>query len=98
MRKSFLIVTQMKRLVQLFSKKYCGICEDVHYQLLKLQEGMKFDLQIVDVELKENKAYLRKYYNDIPVIHLDQELIMKHGIDCQEFTRIFHSPKSNIQS
>jgi hypothetical protein len=85
----------MKRLVQLFSKQYCGLCEEVHYQLEKLQPKLKFDLQIVDVELKENKQFLKMYFNDIPVIHLDQKPIMKHGIDIEEFTKIFHESAEN---
>jgi thiol-disulfide isomerase/thioredoxin len=61
--------------IQFFTKKYCGLCEDLIYRLSVLQEKYRFEIEQVDVEKKENKQWLRKYYYDIPVMHLEGKRI-----------------------
>ena len=80
--------------VQLFSKKYCGICQDVQYKIQKLQQSLKFDFETVDIELPSNKEFLKRYIYDIPVIHLNGQEIMRHGIDEDAFKKaILHESR-----
>ena len=71
----------MKLRVQLFTKKYCGICEDVLYKLKNIQKDTPFLLETIDIE----KNNLVKYTFDIPVIHVNGKFIMKHGLDLKSF-------------
>ncbi|KAJ3271162.1 hypothetical protein HDV01_007020 [Terramyces sp. JEL0728] len=72
----------MNRIV-LFSKKYCGLCEEALFQLRQIQQAHPFELKIVDIEKRENKQYY-KYQYDIPVIHLNDKKIMQHRVDNTE--------------
>ena len=80
--------------VRLFGKKYCGICLDVHYRIKKLQPILKFELESVDIELTENKQYLRQYYHDIPVIHMNGKEVMRHGLDEEAFKSAIEHEKN----
>ncbi|KAI8902113.1 glutaredoxin-like domain-containing protein [Globomyces pollinis-pini] len=89
MIKSFVLLNESKIMLTLFSKNYCGLCEEALYELQSLQSKQKlnsvnlpkFDIEVIDIEQKENKVWKEKYYLDIPVLHLNEFPIMKHAID-----------------
>jgi glutaredoxin len=71
--------------VELFSKRHCGICQGVLEDLEEIRKRLPFDLQVIDIEEKRNFNWKELYFNDIPVIHIDKEPFVKHGIDKDEF-------------
>jgi hypothetical protein len=66
--------------IQLFGKKYCGLCDEAEHQLLKLDSVIRFQLEKIDINKPENKTWLRYQY-DIPVLHLNGKPVMKHVVD-----------------
>lgn len=64
----------------LYTKKYCGLCEEAKAQILTLQKTVPFSFEQVDIEAAGNTEWLRKYMYDIPVIHINGVPLMKHGV------------------
>lgn len=78
-----------KTLVTVFTKKYCGLCEHVLAELEELKETRDdFTLLSRDIEERENREWKIKYHLDIPVIHINNEPVMKHGIDADLFVKL----------
>lgn len=75
------------KLVQLFTKRYCGLCEEAFYQLSKIQLSHPFTLEVVDLEKPENERW-NVYVYDVPVVHLNDKLVMKHRIDKEAFVKL----------
>ena len=83
----------MTRLVTLFTKRYCGLCEEAKHVLSTIQKEVAstellFTLKEVDIDEPDQTQWLRKYMYDIPVIHVNDEPVMKHGIDPVVFKQI----------
>ncbi|KAJ3033581.1 hypothetical protein HK097_004794 [Rhizophlyctis rosea] len=70
-----------KRILTLFTRKYCGICEDAKDQILAIQQKIPFTFNEVDIDQPQHRQYLRKYNFDIPVIHWNDSLLMMHRIE-----------------
>jgi hypothetical protein len=93
---SRLLLKQVQK-VTLFSKKYCGLCDNVFQELNHLQEtldsSVPFSIEIKDIEKRENLKWKKLYHLDIPVIHLNDEPVMKHGIHVQDFIGLLKEKK-----
>ena len=67
--------------VTLYTKHDCPLCEKAK-EAMRLS-GAAFDLKEVDIEA--DPELLRRYKNDIPVIHVDGVEAFRHRVDPAEF-------------
>lgn len=81
------IMSRTQKVLTLFSKRYCGLCEEAKEQLLNLQQRIPFELREIDIE-KDNKWI--RYTFDIPVLHIGDKIVMKHKIDLHELEKILN--------
>ncbi|TPX54699.1 hypothetical protein PhCBS80983_g05827 [Powellomyces hirtus] len=68
----------------LFSRQYCGLCEDVKETLLRVQQRTPFTLKEIDIDDPQQKQWLRKYMYEVPVVHRDDVLVGKHRVTEQQ--------------
>ena len=74
-----------QRLVTLYSRKGCHLCEVVKESLVKLHRRGGFQLRDVDVD---SDPELRRQYNDqVPVVFINGRKAFKYRMDEQEFLR-----------
>jgi glutaredoxin len=71
--------------ITIYTKKYCGLCEEAKEQLEILQETVNFEL--VEVDIEKEREWM-KYRLDVPVIHYNGDPIMKHGVGVEALRRI----------
>jgi glutaredoxin len=58
-----------RRLVTLYSRPGCHLCEAAERVIRALMPGAGFDLEVVDIE--SDDALLRRYMLEIPVVAID---------------------------
>lgn len=71
--------------------KECSLCEDAKAAIESVRKNHKFDLDyynIKDDSLKDVKYWRKLYQYDIPVLHLDEEEIMRHRINVDKLSSI----------
>ncbi|KAJ3287184.1 hypothetical protein HK104_008723 [Borealophlyctis nickersoniae] len=68
-------------LLTLFTKRYCGLCEEAKEAVDRVRTKVAFDVTEVDIEQPQHKQWFRKYMFDVPVIHVNEEFAMQHRID-----------------
>ena len=73
------------RVVIVYSRKGCHLCEVVKESLVKLSRRGGFTWREVDVD---TDAQLRRLYNDeVPVVFIDGHKAFKYHMNEQEFLR-----------
>ena len=81
----------------LFTRKYCGICEHIFDIIKATQKKMpdRILLSVKDVDMPENKHWLKKYSFDVPVVHLgDKELFRHRQVDSvEDLVKLLHEKK-----
>jgi glutaredoxin len=55
--------------VTLFTREGCGLCEDAHRLLVKLEREIRFTLEVVDID--RNMEVHDRYWLRIPVVLVD---------------------------
>ena len=66
--------------VRLYARPDCHLCDEAREQLLALRgEGLVFDL--VETNIDQDEALLRRHLERIPVVELDGVLISELGLD-----------------
>jgi len=74
-----------QRLVTVYSRKGCHLCEIVKESLVKLHRRGGFEWYDVDVD---SDPELRRQYNDqVPVVFINGRKAFKYRMDEQEFLR-----------
>jgi len=74
-----------QRLVTVYSRKGCHLCEIVKESLVKLHRQGGFEWRDVDVDSDPD---LRRQYNDqVPVVFINGRKAFKYRMDEQEFLR-----------
>ncbi|KAI9202082.1 thioredoxin-like protein [Polychytrium aggregatum] len=67
--------------VTLYTRQYCGLCEEALEAIQRVQKKIDFDYVLVDIDKRENKEWLRVYMYDVPVLHVNGEPFMMHAVD-----------------
>ena len=73
--------------VKLFSRKHCGLCQETFEDLKTVQRQIPFDLEIFDIDDRENLEWKKLYFEDIPVIYVNDKPFVKWGLDVEEFVK-----------
>ena len=69
----------MSRVLTLYSRAGCHLCEAMHEELQPYLDQYQLSLQIVDIESDDD--LLRSYAVKIPVLALDGETICQYRLD-----------------
>jgi glutaredoxin len=68
------------RLVRLYERPDCHLCDEVRGRLLELRsDGLDFELEEIDIETDD--TLLRQYLERIPVIELNGEIVSELFLD-----------------
>lgn len=66
-------------LVTMFSKaEGCSLCDDAKEVMMKFKK--KFIYEEVDITANGNQEWFNKYKYDIPVIHINNQEVMRHKV------------------
>jgi len=65
----------------LFTGPFCSLCDVAKEELVKVRVQSPFHLQLVDIQDPGQDKWKRLYQYDIPVLHLEEKMIMKHRVD-----------------
>lgn len=71
--------------VVVYSRRDCHLCEVLIADLRPLIRG-QLDLEIRDID--SNKAWHARFWQDIPVVEYDGEVICRHFLDREAITGI----------
>jgi glutaredoxin len=69
----------MTKLVQLFTKKQCCLCDTAKFLLSKINHKIPFRLETIDIT--ERIEFFEMYKNDIPVILINGKEVARHRLD-----------------
>ncbi|KAJ3390283.1 hypothetical protein HDU84_007664 [Entophlyctis sp. JEL0112] len=50
----------------LYSRKYCGLCDEARDQVLSLKPSYQFDFEVLDIDSAENKEWKELYNYEMP--------------------------------
>ncbi len=75
------------RLVQIYSRPGCHLCELAMNSLILLQKELAF--QIEEIDITADQELLRKYGEQIPVIHLDGKPHDFFRVNSERFRKAF---------
>ena len=82
------------RVVTLYGREGCHLCDDARAGLVELRERVPFSLQEVDIEADDDLH--RRYLERIPVIALDGEELYDFFLDAADLEARLHGP--NVSS
>ncbi|CAI8009455.1 Glutaredoxin-like protein C5orf63 homolog [Geodia barretti] len=79
----------------LFTKKYspCSLCDDAKEVLKQYENEFIYEEEYID--LAENKEWFERYKYDIPVIHMNGDLLMMHRVDQDKLRTALDSLTNN---
>ena len=81
-------MADLMRVVTLYTRSGCGLCDDVQQQLAALQRRHAFALREVDID---REPELRERYTDhVPVVAIDGHEACRHRLDTEAFLRLLH--------
>ena len=55
--------------ITIFSRHGCHLCDDAQSTLESLQEELKFEIEVVNID--EDAELVKLYSDQVPVIHID---------------------------
>jgi len=64
----------------LFTARNCSLCDGMKVVLQRLRQRVPFELSEVDINAVGSEQWRRQYRYDIPVLHLNDQLLVKHRI------------------
>jgi glutaredoxin len=67
------------RVVTLYGKADCHLCDEARATLRRLRSDVSFD--VVEVDIEQDEALLRAYFERIPVVALDGEELFDFFVD-----------------
>jgi len=65
--------------VEIYSKPGCSLCDEAKAVLLSVRERIPFEL--VEVDIRSDRALFDRYKFDIPVIVVEGERAFHHRVD-----------------
>lgn len=75
------------RLVQIYSRPGCHLCEMAMNKLILLQAELNFQIEEIDITV--DPGLVQKYGEQIPVIHIDGKPHDFFRVDPERFKRAF---------
>ena len=75
--------------VTLYTRSACGLCDEVHEQLVVLQREHRFELRQVDIDL--DPEFRERYTNDVPVVMIDGREACRHRLDIEAVLQFLRS-------
>ncbi|HST55261.1 MAG TPA: glutaredoxin family protein [Solirubrobacteraceae bacterium] len=72
-------MTETVRVLTLYSKPGCHLCEDALAVLRRVRAELPFELRELDISLDD--ALHRRYFERIPVVELDGEELFEYFVD-----------------
>jgi glutaredoxin len=75
------------RLVQIYSRPGCHLCEMAMNNLILLQAELNFQIEEIDITV--DPGLVQKYGEQIPVIHIDGKPHDFFRVDPERFKRAF---------
>ena len=67
--------------VTLFTKAECGLCDEAGEVLRKLQQEIRFTLEVVDIE--SDKVLYDRYWDRVPVVAVEGEEVAGAPLDAR---------------
>ncbi|CAB4417431.1 DUF836-domain-containing protein [Rhizophagus irregularis] len=80
-------------LLTLFTSKSCSLCVNAKDVIKHVQKRIPFDFEQKDIKVPENLSWFEKYKYDIPVLHLNDQFILKHRVEQDELEKILRKFK-----
>lgn len=77
----------------LYTKPDCHLCEEAKARLLRLQGGLPFSIQEVDISKDPN--LLARYGEEVPVGLLEGEKVFKYRVDERRLRRLVEKALSS---
>lgn len=68
------------RVVRLFTKPSCTLCDPVKYVIQRVQQKIPFEFLETNIDEERHKEWNDAYKYDIPVVHLDGQEIARHKL------------------
>jgi hypothetical protein len=68
-----------------YSRPYCGLCEEFIVALAELLGERAASVQVVDIDT--DPELTRKYFNRIPVLTVDDDFVCAHRLDVDRVRR-----------
>ena len=82
------------KVVELYSKEECHLCEIAKNELQRLQRTHEFELRVRSIQ--EGDEYFEKYKERVPVVLIDNEFAFQYHIPEHEFlAKLGQIPDSN---
>jgi glutaredoxin len=89
-------VKKMKRIVKLYMRQRCHLCEEAKDILEDLQHN--WDFEIVEVDIDEDDRLVEEYGIIIPVIEIDGEVVQAGIIHKKSIIEAFTQKNMNFIS
>jgi len=88
----------MKQLpqLQMMTRKGCCLCDDVHIAGDLAQRNGLCHFETIDVD--SDAIYLKKYGNDVPVLLINGEEIMRHFVEYPKLIVALESAKQRMNN
>lgn len=76
------------KVLTLFTRDGCHLCDDALAELERLQASLSFRLEIIDLDREASPEKRALYDWEVPVIELDGRKIMKYRVDEARLERL----------
>jgi glutaredoxin len=73
----------MKRLVTLYTRAGCCLCDNARRVLREARQSAEFDYEERDIDC--DPELLRRYNEAVPVVAIDGVDVFRYGVDLREF-------------
>ena len=75
----------MARLVTLYTRQGCCLCDDAKRVILDARRDAAFDYEEIDID--RDPALAVRYNDDVPVVAINGSKAFKHRVDRREFLK-----------
>ncbi|KAI9341498.1 hypothetical protein BDR26DRAFT_860525 [Obelidium mucronatum] len=75
-------------LLTLYTRKYCGLCEDARDNILSLRHEFKFQFETEDIDSPTNKQWKEQYNYEVPVLHINEKPAFMNAVPIEALSEI----------
>lgn len=80
------------RVVTLYTRHDCHLCEVAHAALERVQASSPFRLEVLDLDHEAGADKRAAYDIEVPVVELDGKKVMKYHVDEARLLRLLSPP------
>ncbi|KAL0488671.1 glutaredoxin-like protein [Acrasis kona] len=78
----------VNRLVTIYTKTQCGLCDKAKEDFLEFNESCKKPFALEERDITKNQEWYNDYQFDVPVFHVDGNFICHHKFDQSKFEHL----------